>query len=358
MKYFLILLAALAALLPATAQQTRMLTADKHNEYGLVYRLPITTLQFEVTARHTVAKAGPYYQYAKRFIGTDKVVKEDNDTWQIVSVKMTPFGVADPDNEFLMQLKPGALASICVADDGMLLAINKEVTAPASPLPANSTANNLPTLDIDKYLDFVDEDFLASQSSAKQAQMLAENIMEVRDSRVSLTRGTAETMPVDGRQLELMLQGLEQQEKAMTAAFTGMSETETVTRTYVFTPDEAGKYVLFRMSDFAGFVEADDYSGEPVYLTVDIMREEGLPVDAHGNEKQLPKDAVMYVIPGAAHFTLTHKNRPIWNGDAEISQYGALFGLNPNLFTDKKQPSFATFDPVTGALVKIAEITE
>ena len=31
--------------LPASAQQTKILTADKHNEYGLVYSLPLTALE-------------------------------------------------------------------------------------------------------------------------------------------------------------------------------------------------------------------------------------------------------------------------------------------------------------------------
>lgn len=41
--------------------------------------------------------------------------------------------------------------------------------------------------------------------------MLAESLMEIREAKVSLTRGTAETMPTDGRQLELMLESLRHQ---------------------------------------------------------------------------------------------------------------------------------------------------
>lgn len=348
----------------ATAQQTRILTADKHNEYGLVYRLPITALSFEVTARHTSAKAGPYYQYAKRFVGTDKVVTSDYDQWEITDVKVTPFGVPDADNEYLMQVKAGALTSICVADNGMLLAINKEVSD-KNPVPAqkgNSERKGRTSEDSrispTAYLEFVTEDFLASQSSAKQAQMLAESIMEVRDARVSLTRGTAETMPTDGRQLELMLQSLEKQEKSMTAAFTGVKDTESVTRTFVFTPDEEGKFVLFRLSDFDGFTDNDDYSGEPVYVSVSITREESLPVDAKGNEKDIPKDAVIYNIPGAARISLSYQGRTLWSDEIDCSQYGIQFGLQPSLFSDKKNRSSAEFNPVTGGLINIEEIRE
>lgn len=351
----------------ANAQQTKMLTADKHNDYGLVYTLPITGLRFEVTARHTVSKAGPYYQYAKKYIGIDDVVKEDKEEWEILSVKAEPYGIPDTETEYLMQLKPGALTSICVSPDGMLLAINKEMELSGgngqdtagrkrgSDRNNDAAGDKISTRD---FLQYVNEDFLASQSSAKQAQMLSESILEVRDAKVSLTRGTAETMPTDGRQLELMLNSLKHQENSMTAAFTGTVESETVTRSYTFVPDEAGRFILFRMSDFAGFVEPDDYSGEPVYISVDVTREQEMPVDDKGKEKAIPKDAVIYNLPGAARISLSLNGKTLWSEEIECSQYGVQFGLQPSLFSDKKSRSYAIFNPTTGALEKIAEVNE
>lgn len=341
--------------LPSLGQQTKLLTADKHNEYGLVYILPITSVRFDVTARRTVQHAGPYYQYAKKFIGTDRVVKEDNEMWEILSVTATPYGTADSDKRYLMQLKPGAVTSICVADDGMLLAINKDVQAPENVTTPESTSKPR-DVGIREFLQYVNEDFLASQSSAKQAQMLSESLMEVRDAKISLTRGTAETMPTDGRQLELMLNSLSHQEAAMTAAFVGTTETETITRTYYFTPGDNGRSTLFRMSDFAGFVDVDDYSGEPVTLTVAVTRQGELPVDSKGEEKKLPKDAVIYNIPGAAKLTLTHAGKTLWSGEVECSQYGVQFGLSPTLFSDKKARSYAIFNPTNGAIEQLGEI--
>lgn len=360
--------AAAASPAPSAAQQTRTLTADKHNEYGLVYSLPVTSLQFEVTARRTVSTAGPYRQYAGRYIGTDRVVTEDSEKWEILSVKATPFGTADPEKQYLMQLKPGALTSITVAEDGMLLSINDVAPSPeispsgglSSGKSNSANSANPPTVTENPkgapWLEYVNEDFLASQSSAKQAQLLSESLMEVRDAKVSLTRGTAETMPTDGRQLELMLESLRHQEEVLTAAFTGTTVSETVTRTYVFTPGEAGRTVLFRMSDFAGFVGPEDYSGEPVYVTVQPGAQPELPVDAKGEEKKLPKDAVMYCLPGVAKVKLTCGGRELWSGDVECAQYGIEFGLAPGLFSDKKSRSAALFDPATGALRQLKEL--
>lgn len=353
--------------LSMTGQQTKMLTADKHNEYGLVYTLPNTALEIEITATRTVNKAGKYYQYAKKYLGTDKVIKSDSESWKITDVKVDRYGVPDEEEQYLMQLKPGALTSICVDNSGMLLAINKEIEFPGalltrsgseetdSGVSRNGVARGKDKIDMQEYLKYVDEDFLASQSSAKQAQMLAENLMEIRESKVSLTRGTAETMPTDGRQLELMLGSLAHQEAAITAAFCGTTETETFTRTYNFMPEEDGRSILFRMSDFAGFVGPDDLSGDPVYITVKVGREPELPLDTKGEPKKLPKDAVIYSIPGSAQITLSYLGATLYDKELDFSQFGIKFGLAPSLFSDKKAPSYAVFDSATGAVKEIGE---
>ncbi len=358
-KLFLTMLSALCAGSPlaAGAQQTKVLTADKHNEYGLVYSLPLTALEITVTARHDVARRGPFYQYAGKYMGTDKVITQDAESWTVTAVDVRPYGVADPEAQFLMQLKPGATTYIAVADDGMLLGINCKPEAPAAPAKPDgprAVVDLRSTLgDGTEYLQYVDEDFIASQSSAKQAQMLSESLMEVRDAKVSLTRGTADPMPTDGRQLELMLNSLAHQEEVMSRAFLGAKATETVSRTYTMTPADDGTFTLLRMSDFAGFVDADDYSGTPVKVTVKTTAEGKLPVDAKGEEKRVPKDAVMYAIPGTAKVTVEWEGRKLFEKELDFAQFGTLFGLNPLLFTDRKDPSYATFNPATGALKEI-----
>lgn len=351
---------ALACLLAATlgwGQATKVLTAEKSNEYGLVYSLPYTALEVEVTALHQVAKKGPYYLYAKKSIAAEKGVAEDYEKWQITDVKVRPYGVADSGTQYLMQLKPGALTSITVDADGMLLAINKDVAAPMPPQPAAQTQGvKWPTGQ--EYLEFVDEDFIASKSSAKQAQLLAESLMEVRESKLALTRGTADAMPADGKQMELMLASLGQQEAALTAAFTGTVTSEYVTRRFTVVPEGDSRQVLFRLSEFAGFVDADDLSGDPVYIQTETLNQASMPLDAKGEPKKLPKNAVIYNIPGSAQVSVSSLGKTFFEKEIPMAQLGMTFGLDPALFTDKKEPSFAVFDPVTGALQEIGSVTQ
>lgn len=340
-----------ATLVTAYPQQTKVLTADKHNEYGLAYSLPVSALSIYVTAERTTLIAGPYANYAKKYLAATNPILESGEQWKITGVYVTSYGALNPEERYLMQLKPGSTTFISVDSDGMLRSINRELQDDT----ARGVLNEEPIKRYkgDEYLQYVDEDFIASTSKAKQAEMLAENLMEVRDAYLSLTRGTAETMPVDGRQLELMLASLKEQERAMTAAFVGCSYTEEVGQTFAYVPEEEGTETLFRFSDFKGFCGPQDYAGAPVDIRVTVTAEGKLPVDANGKEKELPKDAVRYCIPGAAQIGLTFQGETLYDKELEFSQFGCVFGLNPSLFTDKKNPSYAVFNPVTGGLEEL-----
>lgn len=339
------------------AQSTKVLNAEKSNEYGLIYSLPTTALEVEVTASHTVAKKGPFFPYAKKSIGASNAVAEDFEKWEIKEVKVRPYGVADSETQYIMQLRPGALTSITVDANGMLLAINKDVEYPGSKNSLHTATEKVNWPSGNEYLQFVNEDFVASKSSAKQAQLLAESLMEMRDAKLALTRGTADPMPADGKQMEIMLASLNEQENALMAAFIGNMTTELVTRKFSYVPEAEGKNVLFRISEFAGFVDADDLSGDPVFIQIQAVNQATLPLDLKGEPKKLPKNAVIYNIPGSAQVSISMLGKNLYDKEIQMSQFGMTFGLDPSLFTDKKEPSYAIFDPVTGALLEIRSMS-
>lgn len=356
MRKILITVLILLLALPIWAQKTQILTADKHNEYGLVYTLPTTVVTMQAWATRTVNEAGPFWQYARKYIGTDDVIRESNEVWKLNNVVLGYKGVANTEKQYNMQFKPGVLTYIYVSDDNMLLAINKEYEFNTVRGVADNDESPDEDVPMNAYLEYVDGDFISSQSTAKQAEMLAQSLMEVRDAKVALTRGTAETMPTDGKQLELMLNSLARQEKAFMQAFTGKSKEESVYRNFEFTPMEEGKFILFRFSDFAGFVDEDNYAGDPVYIEVSNIELAELPTDEKGEKKKLPKDAVIYMIPGSANVAITFKGETIRESSAEYAQFGMEFGLQPSLFSDKRARSYAVFNPVTGALREIGEV--
>lgn len=339
------------------AQQTKILSADKNNEYGLVYSLPVTDIVVEASCEVINRVPGPYRQYAKRYLGKEEVVKEQSSRVSLTDIKAYTRGSAGED-KYLMQLKPGALTRICVAEDGMLLSINTEEDAQEE-TPVLRKGVEVPEPDMEEYLQYVDADYLASLSSAKRAQMLAETIMEIRESRLSLSRGTAETMPADGRQLELMLASLEKQENALTRAFNGYEYTTVQTGRYVVRPDstwtDGELIVLFRLSETDGLCDADDYSGEPVYISLNELEIPEMPVGPKGEPKAFPKDGVVYTLPGTASITVEYKGSTVAEEQMAFAQFGIKAALDPKLFTDKRAPSCAVFNPNTGALLRLSE---
>ena len=55
----------------------------------------------------TVRKAGPYYQYAQRYLSVGNPIAEDSQTWKLKSINVTSYGVPDEENRYLMQFKGG-----------------------------------------------------------------------------------------------------------------------------------------------------------------------------------------------------------------------------------------------------------
>ena len=63
----------------------------------------------------------------------------------------------------------------------------------------------------------------------------------------------------------------------------------------------------------------------------------------------------MYPARQSFHYRLKGK---AFSEEYEMSQFGVVFGLSPDLFSDKKDPSYAVFDPATGALKEIGSMKD
>lgn len=339
----------------ASCQQTRLLTPDKYSDYGLVYALPRTAIEVEISLRHTIRQAGPFRLYASKYTGTDNIVTGDEEIWDITDIRMRQYGVANDTAIYRMQLKNGQNISLCVAEDGMLLSVNTTSRQPVGWLPlSNPTPMLMPPAT--EYLQYVNEEFSSAQSDARRAAILAASLNEVRQARLELTRGTADNMPTDGRQLELMLNSLSHQEELLLNAFCGREMTETRTARFSLVPDLEGRYVLARINPAIGFTNRNDYTGAPVYIDVQKIEGPQRPTSEDGKEMKMPRDGVMYCLPGTARISLQWNGKEYYTTTMEMAQLGTVFALDPALFTAKKAPAFAIFNPATGALMQLGEV--
>ena len=341
------------------AQTTQKLSAAKHNDYGLVYSLPKTHLRIEVEAQQTIKKKGELYNYAKKYLGTTDVITEDSQTWELKSIKVTSYGVPEKGGEYLMQFKAGTTPFLIVGENGLPLAINTNDISIETYESKEGTPLTKSVLDNNGYLSALSGEVLASGSLSKRAELIAQTIYKLRESRTNYAIGEADQMPADGESMRLILNELNKQEEALMALFVGTTQTATAVKTFDFVPTtDTDKEVLFRISDINGITSKDDLSGDPVYISVATITKGTNPHDEKGLHKQLPKGAVMYKIPGKAQITLTH-NGDKWSEEMfDIAQLGVDYGLAPALFTDKKKPSFLKFHPATGGIMEIGVLEE
>lgn len=93
------------------------------------------------------------------------------------------------------------------------------------------------------------EELLMAGSTAKQAEVAAKQIYRIRESRMNILTGDADNLPPDGEAMKLVIQQLEEQEKALTNLFTGIQAKEVSDYEVTIVPfDNLDKEVLFRFS--------------------------------------------------------------------------------------------------------------
>lgn len=355
MKTTSIILIAAASLILAPrsfAQQAQKLTATKANDFGLVYTLPLTGIDVVLEAERTVATPGEFYAYAGKYLGIDPI-KEPSDSWTIKSVTVVPRGVADPEERYLVQLKSGQTPFIMLDENDFPLAVNtEELPESAAPELPQSKAPEPTVLQTPAASQALTQEMLQATSLAKRAELAAARIFELRQSRNDIITGNADQMPSDGQAMKLALERIDRLEAALTAMFAGTRQTSTSVRTFTVVPDgdDEERHIAGRLSATSGPVESDDLTGMPLYVDVRVTERGELPLTEKGETRRLPKGALAYRIPGMAEVTVTAGGRTVATARMPLAQAGTVFGLEPDVFTDKKAPAYAIFDPATGAL--------
>ncbi len=351
-----ILLAAASLALSTSAQTTTKITAAKANDYGLVYCLPTTVLDITIETEFTEKTPGKFYNYARRNLNIDNAITKEDRSATIKSITIVPRGEANKDSEWLMSFKGGVGTYVVLNGDNIPIAINTEnIPVQSAPqLPVAKAAEPTP-LETEAARQAITLDMTMSSSTSKMAQIAAERVFELREHRNDLISGQADNMPPDGKALQLALDNLAAQEAALTAMFAGTTKTWTEVTTLVFEPNNQGikNFILARLSPIDGIVDADDLSGDPIYLTVDVLTRGEIPNDEKGLPKPFPKGGVAYQIPGTAQISIDYNGQNLKSEQFSLAQLGVPYGQDPKIFIDKKAPAFMILSPATGAILTL-----
>jgi len=337
-----------------TAQNVQKLTANKISDYGIIYALPVTVVDVTVEAEKTERIPGEFYKYAGKYLGEDPITTPST-SWRVKSVTANTRGVADKNEEYLIQFKSGSTPYIMVDDNQMPVSVNIETDySPEVPALPKAVAAPPSILETPAAREAVTQDMLKSQSSAKRAELAAQRIYELRQTRNDIISGEADNMPSDGEAMRIALETLSRQEEALTAMFLGTTKVSTDVKTFTVKPDSVDTEVVFaRLSAIDGIVDAGNLSGDPLELKIKVNERGELPVNEKGEVKRFPKGGMAYRVPGRAEVSVNSLGRNLFDKEMEFSQYGVVFGLDPDIFTNKKSPAYVVFSPVTGGIREI-----
>ena len=186
------------------------------------------------------------------------------------------------------------------------------------------------------------------------AELTAQEIYELRESRSLLAKGQADFMPKDGEQLKLMLQELNEQNQALTSLFTGVTVSDTTTHTFTYVVNSPVKRdVLFRFSPDFGLVDSDDLSGTPYYINIEDLKTVAEPVPVDPKKAAKPQQSGIYVnIPGKMRSTIFDAKAQIVTNEFPAPQFGNVELLSGALF-NKRYTSHLLLHPLTGAVEKL-----
>lgn len=350
----LIIIATLLLGLPLVAQ-TKVVkkNAVKANNFGITYSLPKTSLIVEAEVTKVTCKAGPYYQYAEKYLAVQDAIAEDAVYYELGKVRLINRGVPDPDNTYIVEFKPGTVAPYAyLTEDGLLCSINTEYVPAEEKAEKKAVAAKQGAAQN----SVLSEELLMAGSTARQAEVAAKQIYRIRESRMDILTGEADNLPPDGEAMKLVIQQLEAQEQTLSHLFTGTTEKTTdLYEVSIIPSDELDKEVIFRFSKQLGIVDADDLGGAPVYMSL-IATERAPqlePKEAEKKEKSLK--GIIYNVPGKAKVEITMGKRTLYKGEAQITQFGTQEGLAPVMFEDKKAPVKISFYPETGAIKQIIQ---
>ncbi|MCM1313423.1 MAG: DUF4831 family protein [Roseburia sp.] len=317
---------------------------------GINYALPRTRVRIDVTALRIHYTPGEFARYADRFLNIGNVRKSEESKCMVVSMNIEQEGVPDTSKVYTVKLKDKTVAPLVqLTDDGVLVAVNtkSDIAAKVCWDEERKTEHGLNSK------EYFTADILAATSTAKMAELTAAEIFDIRDSRSAIMRGQADEMPKDGASLKIVLDGLNKHEEALMQLFVGYTDTVTYTRSFYVDPQgDIDKQVCFRLSSKLGFVDADDLSGEPYYISIKNLGTVPTVSDKDSEKKKIA--GLVYNMPGTAQVKIFNPDKTFVDKEMVFGQFGVVDVLSTTLF-NKDATTKVTFNPVTGGIVRIEQ---
>lgn len=324
---------------------------------GAIYFLPKTAINITVQIEKTTYTPGDLCLYAERYLRIKDVSPTPDVSYRITTIRQEAVAVADTAKRYAVKFDARtSAANVRLSDSGILLSINtndgkaeNEKTSSADNF--HSSFSQPPSAPNPR--QYMSEETLAAGSTAKMAELTAQDIYEIRESRTLLVRGQADNMPKDGEQLRLMLNQLDLQDRALTSLFTGTIVKDTIEKVFTVIPDtNINREILFRFSKKLGLLDLDDLAGVPYYISIENLRTVPAPEPVDPKKKLKPVYGIFVNVPGRLLSSVSDSQAILISNEFPAGQFGNVELLSGALF-NKRSTTRLWLNPISGAIERL-----
>jgi len=395
------LLGLIAIIAACKSSEIRVVHVGESKEFEdnyQVYALPKTVVYITIQVTKTVMEPGPYYQYSKKYVGIEDVIKKRTETWRISDIRFDYYAEPDADHFYLVHSKKMPITNcLTLTPEGLIAGIN--VASPIVPeepalkpyLHLTPVANDIlpfTDLSIKKYISKEDKTLykrviqdsvsvrvpvtnqtVDQKTIEEKAEEAADFIFKLRKRHFKLLAGVADEYPnnagmindkfPDGESVKFMHEKLEELESNYLDLFIGRTATTVVEYYFQYTPDNepTASLDLCRFSTVAGIIASTEKEGEPITIrATKTGHTQKLKDDLLLKKPTEAKDdcGFFYRVPEYGSIELILGKHEIARQQILIAQFGVINSLPVEFLKDNHFQ--VLFYPELGAIKQIAII--
>ena len=340
-KVILGVVCAVMSLMSASAQ------AIREDEMALVYYMPQTQMVVDVEYETVVLHRGIYADYAKQYLGSVEVVKDDDMWYNLTNITTRMKSAADMSRAFKVSDNPLLVLSC----KGTLLGYNieREKKECGQGCHRHDDKKAKPEENKVKVLPLLEE-HIVGKSLEEQAHGAAKLIYRIRENRLYLIGGEVDKVPADGEAMKLALDKMDEMERELVELFIGRVEIKKYHKSFTYTPLKTDETDLAYFSEKEGFTTAEN--GEPITLSLTAHRQSKGYANTDPKKKATVASQLYYNLPGSADYRITFQKEVKAEGTIPVAQFGVAIPLAQDLLSGKEQPRIR-FNPQTGNIESI-----
>lgn len=341
-KLILLLLGAVIA----SAVSAQVLEQD---ESALVYYSPKTTLTLEFTYLEERYERGQYADYAEAMLGISDAVMETKSVCTLKDVHVGTSTTTDYDRPHKVDIEAGFPVLLTINDKGLLMGYNVALPEKKASKPAAKQRHGKKPAE--RVVPFSEEVLTAANPEA-QANEVAKQIFHLRETRMYLLNGEVEHAPADGQAMKLVLEELDQQEKALTELFIGKKSKHQKHKTVRVEPSNEGELLFF--SEENGFTDGDNIDADTIEVRMVCQQQFAQPVVDKKKKKTQELTQIVYNVPGYCCVNVFYKGKSLASRAIPVAQLGVDVALPKSMFTGKELPKII-FSEKTGGVISISK---